>query len=247
MIQQLKAEYSEEDTENINGDSINLHIYEKAGYMFENLMKTGNCCILSGSPIISAKVIILDYINDEIIYVLNSENNNFIQYSHGNQDKFYCVIFRDDYDIYVTPPIQIVGGEYYEGIPEYQTGIDICLNKKGSKYTSLFRIRLNMRNLNIDESYSVVSNDYFIKLCFKNINSNKQSYFLQKRMPESGIISWEDCTYFSLNTDYIIDISLSHQSDKDSQLAHQTFDGSVANSNVIDLYFDLEDENNTSE
>ena len=115
LILQLKEEYSDTDTVTIENDNnVKFEIYEKAGYIYRDLTKTGKHEILSGCYVPFVKVIILDYFSNEIIYDFVPNENKYIYFAPGNNNKFYGVFFHDDYDIYVTPPIQVVGGDFSE-------------------------------------------------------------------------------------------------------------------------------------
>lgn len=237
-IQRLKAEYSEADTETFSSESgsVDFHIYEKAGYIFQDLMQTGDYIALKGKEVSSAKVVIMDYFSDTIISTLRSEERGYVRYSHGNQEKFYGIIFHDDYDIYVTCPLRIVSGEECYG-PE------VFLEKRNSQYTPLFQLRL-YTDIDPTNKYSTAPFRYGVEFCLKDAYNNEiggNSYHTS--MYEDGVLSWGDKTYFSLNTSYIIDISLHRGSGKNQiESTHQTFDGTVTSSNQIDLLFEFDQE-----
>ena len=148
---------------------------------------------------------------------------------------------HDDYDLYVTPPIQAVGGESSDNVKIY-------LDKKGIKYTPLSQIHLYMRNPRSDEPYVPISSDHFIGLSCVNINDGNLSSFYQiETLPDSEVLLFGGYSYFSLNTDYELDISLYHQSDESSELAHETFNGSIPDSNIAEIVFELDNKNNTPE
>lgn len=238
-IQQLKAEYSQGDTEVLGSDSgsVEFNLYEKAGYVFENLMETGDRDILLGEEISFAKLVIMDYSSDTVICTLNSGEIGFVRYSPGNQKKFYIVVLHDDYNIHVTPPFQVVS----EGQRRWT---NIFLEKKDSQYTSLFQLRLYMESPNLLERYSIVPPGYDIIFYTKNIYDNQNGGTpYQSSTSESGILYWDNKSYFCLNTDYIMDISLQFLSGTfQVESTHRTFDGSVTNSNQIDLYFNFNQE-----
>lgn len=169
----MKAEYSEGDTEVLGSDSgsVEFNLYEKAGYVFENLMETGDRDILLGEEISFAKLVIMDYSSDTVICTLNSGEIGFVRYSPGNQKKFYIVVLHDDYNIHVTPPFQVVS----EGQRRWTK---IFLEKKDSQYTSLFQLRLYMESPNLFERYSIVPPGYDIIFYTKNMRSK---YFVSAR------------------------------------------------------------------
>lgn len=237
LIQQLKAEYTDKDAQVIENDSVEFSFYEIAGYMYQDLLKSGKANILAGKTVSPDRVIIFDYSNDDIIYSYSPENNNIIHYP-DSQKKFYCVVFHDDYDVYVSPPIQTIGGESYNDISVY-------LDKKDSEYTSLFQTRLYMRSSNSDESYSIVSDNYIVQYSCRDLYSDNGSTTYQIRMSNSGIISSGRFSYFSLNTNYVMNVFLCNIDDE-SRLAQKTVDSSTANSNLVEVYFEIDNkENNT--
>lgn len=238
LIQQLKEEYSDKDTEIIKNYSVELCFFEKAGLLYYDLEKNGNVIILGGEYVSHAKVIILDYFSDEIIYTYDSTQNT-IQHYQDSQNKFYCIIINDDYDIYVTHPIQIIGGDDYNRV-------NIFLNKKNSTYTSLCQIYLNMQNFEIDNSSSDMPNDYFITFGCRNKYSRNYNKSYGIQISESGVLSYNNYSYFSINTNYILDIYLYNSLDdkREFPLAHQIFDGLVTNSNLVDVTFEFTEKNN---
>ncbi len=234
LIQQLKDEYSEADTTAIESESgsVEFYINERAGRIYHDLMNTENYDILKGRPISSAKMVIMDYSSDEIICTLTSSDN--IRYSPGNQNKFYCVVFHDDYDLYVTCPIQVVSGE--------ESGnFSMNLEKKDCQYTPLFQLRLYMTSPDEDKSYCIASSYKDAIFTCRSLHDSKIVNTYYGITTESGILSWGTQTYFSLNADYVMDIYLSPESNREIKSTHCTFDGSVTNSNQIDLYFDFND------
>lgn len=60
-------------------------------------------------------------------------------------------------------------------------------------------------------------------------------------------LSYEEKREVFLNTNYIIEFSLAYQSNPDSQLAYETFDGSATYSNLVDLYFEFDSGNDILE
>lgn len=236
-IQQIKSSYSEADTKIIEDDTVDFRIVEKAGYIYQDLMKTGKPEILAGSFVNSAQIIILDYLSDDIIYTYTSQNG-IIHHLPGNQNKFYCVVMHEDYDICVTQPIQVIEKEH----EKYYNGIDIYLDKKNSNYTPLSRICLYMRDLKSnDESPSVITDDYIIRFTCINTNSKSNSSSFQINTLNSGILSYSEKSFFCLNTNYIMQISLYHKSDDNHVLAQQTFDGSIIDSNLTEIIFEVDD------
>ncbi len=235
----LKASYSDADTILVENIEIEFCIAEKAGIIYRNLKKTGKQHFLSGAYAPSAKVIFLDYFSDDIIYSCTSKEAPI---PYTNSDKFYCVVVHDDYELCVTPPIKIIGGNK-------NNRVDIQLDKKDAVYTPLSQIHLYMQDPKSNGSYDAIPSDYILVFHCTNINDGHTylDYNVGK-IPSSGIVSYKDeCTYFSLNTDYEMDLSLRHQSDENLELAYQIFDGPVQNSTMTEVIFELDNKNGTSE
>ena len=243
LIQQLKAEYSSTDVNDIgNKDgSVTLSVWEKAGYIFQDFMKTGKYEILRGDMVSDAKVIIFDYFSDEMICSFTTNTSGIVRYAPGNQKQFYAVIFHDNYDIYVTPPIRVTS--------EDNNGyMEIYLEGKESEYTPLCQFCLYVYGLNEDEYYSIAS-DYHVCFCCKTVlpDDKISSPSYNTTVSNSGILSWSGNSYFSLNTKYVLDIALYPPSNFDLESTHETVDCSVTNSNQIDLFFEFAGENDTVE
>lgn len=235
-IQRLKAEYSKTDTETVKSESesLQIEICETAGYIFLDLMKTEACATLDGMRVPNVTLVVMDYSTDQILCSFNSGEGWCIVYSPGNEEEFYAVAFHDDYDIYVTHPFKVIHGEGNHGTSIY-------LEKKGSQYTPPCRLRLFMRDMNTEHGYFIVPTQY--KAVFTMEKNGTQFVSFHGRTTESGILTWSQGTYFSLNTDYIMDIYLREAFEDDSiESMHQTFDGSITNSNQIDFYFDFNQE-----
>ncbi len=239
LIQQMKEKYTDSDSIIIENRDVEFYIRDKAGCVYRDIMKTGKCEILAGEYIHGAKIIILDYFSDEILDVCTSINNG-VQYLPESQ--FYCVIFHDEYEMYVTPSIQVVGGEGYNYVPIY-------MDKKDAQYTPLFQFNLYMRDLQSNGRFTLVSKDYIISLYCMNIYSGMGSTSYIKEISKPGkMLFWEN-SYFSLRTDYSIHFSLFHKSDEDIilsgqtidvLLAEQTIDGFIIDSNIVDIFFEVD-------
>ena len=190
-----------------------------------------------GDRVPYTKVIILDYYSDEVIYTFSPENSHKISYSPGEKNIFYCVVFHNNYDIYVSEPIQVVGGEC-------QNIINISLEEKHNEYTPLFQVRLYAQDNKSDTSYSVVSDGYGVQYHCENKYTNNPTVTSQIWTSNSGMLSIGQYSYFCLNTNYMIDTSLFAPSDDISRFNHQTFDGSITDSNIVELYFSIDSEVN---
>lgn len=236
-IQRLKAQYSETDTEVFENEdeSLIFYIYEKAVLVFQDPAKAEVCDILSGKEVSNVKLVILDYSTDQILRTFYSGSDSYCRYSPGNEKIFYAVLFHDDYHIYVTRPFKVTRGNTPYGTAIY-------LEKKGAQYTPMFQLRLHVKDLHTDEDYSVVSsrNNAAISVVKNDGIEYDRRY---GGTTESGILTWMEGTYFSLNTDYKLDLYLQQTSEAGSiDSTHQTFDGSVTNSNQIDLFFEFNQE-----
>lgn len=237
IIQKLKSEYSDENTQIIGRDGVNINFYEKSAYLYHNLSKTGISDVLHGNKVKPDKVIIMDYQSDNILYTFMPESNH-ISYYHDNQNKFYCVVCCKDYNIYVSPPIM--------AIEKIGTNIiDLCLDKEEDKYTPLFQMRAYRYNIPRDHFMYILSSDYIIDIyCEKKYNDDNINTFYNVDILDSGILSINGYNYVSLNTNYIMNFSLYHGSDLDSKLSNVIVDGNVTNSNLIDVCFPINNENN---
>lgn len=237
-IQRQKAAYSEADTEKLGseGGDVSLYVCEKAGCIFQDQMKTGDCRALAGAAVSSAKVLIMDYSTDTMICTLSSEKYGSVRYSPGNQKKFYAIVFHDNYDICVTCPFQVVN-------EDRNNWADIFLEKKDCQYTPLFQLRLYMPNLDAGGEYSTVPAGYDTRFRPKNIYEDRFGSSYPGSASESGILRWDNRSYFSLSTDYVVEVWLLRESGTDwIESKHETFDGSVTNSNQIDLFFEFDQE-----
>lgn len=237
-IQRQKAAYSEADTEKLGseGGDVNLYVCEKAGCIFQDQMKTGDCRALAGAAVSSAKVLIMDYSTDTMICTLSSEKYGSVRYSPGNQKKFYAIVFHDNYDICVTCPFQVVN-------EDRNNWADIFLEKKDCQYTPLFQLRLYMPDLDSGGGYSPVPAGYDGRFQPKNIYENRFGSTYPGSTSESGILHWDNRSYFSLSTDYVVEVWLLRESGTDwIESKHETFDGSVTSSNQIDLLFEFDQE-----
>ncbi len=157
LIQQLKAEYLDEDTEIFENNCINLCFNEIGGYLYSNLMKSENYDILKGKGVVPTKVFIIDYFSDEIIYEFSPKQLSSIWYFPGNPNSFYCVAFHESYDIFVSPPIQVVGGDSFGRL-------DIYFNKKDYEFTPLFQLSAYIYDSKSDISPFICSSDYKVSL-----------------------------------------------------------------------------------
>lgn len=105
--------------------------------------------------------------------------------------------------------------------------------------------------LDVKSNYSdiPIPDDYIVKMEYKDMVSGNCSPKYYTEISESGILEYNNCSYFSLNTNYVMNFYLYHKIDDDnSELVTQAkFNGDITNSNLVDIYFTLEDESDTSE
>ncbi|MCI8798456.1 MAG: hypothetical protein HFH88_01410 [Lachnospiraceae bacterium] len=238
LIQELKN--ANDSTIIIKNDNVTLNFYELAGYVYSDIKKMYNYEMLAGKKVIPSKVIILDYLSDDIIYIFDPQEKNYIKYMPNNKETFYCIIFHEDYSIYVTQPIRVIGGDYYGGM-------DILLSKADDEFTSLFKLRVHVKDLQLDEDYLICSSDYRIRISCKDRYSNEASVSYIRNMSDIGIILYNDCSYFSLNTDYVMELMLYNQSDLNKVLSSEVFDRIITDSNVEEIYFEINNEVETNE
>lgn len=239
-INKSKMKYSNSDTIIIKNDKIWFFTYEKAGFIYSNLLETEDYYELIGKCVFPEKIIILDYLSDRIIYSFTLDESVAVSFYPENQNKFYCVLFHEDYDICVTPPIQVIGGEddYF---------LWVGLEKKSSKYTPMVQIHLNIfdinnhdNKLNTELQFTNYS-EYHVLLEMRNKHSEELIPALKLRLPDSGIISLENYSYFRLNTDYAVEVSLYQNPEDYFELARQTVDCIGVYSNVQEIFFHLDD------
>lgn len=228
LIKQLKAGYSEADTRVIESDSVHFEVCENAGYIYQDIMKTSGCEILEGIQVSNAKIIILDCDSDEIVRSYEADKWGRVDHLPGNQKNFYCVVFHDNYNIYVSSPFRVVGGESYNSI-------DICLERINSEYTPLFQFRIRIHDLILDETYSIDSSEYIARFRCEDAISKEYNMTYGVHISDVEILSLYNKTYFSLNTNYIMDFFLDFESDSKLKSTHVIFDGSVKNTNIIDV------------
>lgn len=239
LIQQLKSEYLDEDINIIKSNSVFFKFYENAGYVYSDSIGTEQRCMLQGSGIVPSKMIILDYASDEVIYIFTPERSNYVRYSPENQESFYCVVFCENYDIYVTQPFHVVGsGDYY-------TLVDIFLNNKYDEYTPIFKIRTYKQELELDKGFYYCSSDYIVEFNCKNTYHNEEEKRYFAKVMDSGILSFNNGMYFSLNTKYTMNFSLYHKSNPNIQLANNVFDGFITNTNIVEIHFLFNNKNDT--
>lgn len=239
QIRKLKSKYTMLDCRIIHGNNLGLYFAEKACYVFRNAQNNKGYELI-GDKVYPDKVIILDYSNNEILYVLTPKDNT-IEYTPENQKVFYGVIFATDYEICVTPPFKVVGGD-----SEYRP--DICFDKEGSNFALPIQIYTHIHDLKSDKQYSIPSTDYEIKIAYRSIKYGYEENALYNvNVLDSDMISFdEDFTYFSLNENYEMYIYLYRKigGEYESEyVAEQTFDGSITDSNFVEIVFDVEDIN----
>lgn len=235
-ILQKKAEYADSDTLLIKNERVWVDINEKAGYICNDLQNTGEPTILAGRCLDSITVYFLDYETNNVIYTLSSSKNGTIEYYPGNTKKFFCVVITSEYELFVSQPIQALGGENLQAL-------QIFLDKADSRYSPLFQVRLQA----CDSSQT--TRDFYIPSTavvsfqcvdrYSDHNSFPSSHY-KGGTTSSGIIQFGSKCYFSLNTRYVLDVSLKVvdvSSGEEMLLPYKTIDGSIKNTNLIDIFF----------
>lgn len=238
-ILQKKAEYTYSDTQQIECDRVWIWIYEKAGYIYNSLQKSDDPVILEGKKLDSVIVYFLDYETDNVICTLLS-SNGAVEYYPGNTRKFYCVVATSEYELYVSKPIQALGGDN-------SRAISILLDKIEDKYSPLFQVRLEgCDSSQSSQDCSLFSDAAVCFYCMDTYSEHGDSYY-QVRTTDSGIVEhhWSK-SYFSLNTRYVLNVSLklidvsSSEEMYPNTLPYKTIDGSIKDTNIINVFFEYD-------
>lgn len=237
LIQKLKQLNTK--TKIIKCDSVTFDFYEKAGCLYSDIRKTTETYILEGDEVIPSKIIIVDYLNDDIIYSFNPKEKNSVAYFPNSQNVFYCIVFHENYNLYVTQPIQVIGGDNYGHM-------DILLSKDSDAYTPVFQLRAYVRDPKVDEYYSICLPDYYVSIECKNRYTNYSNNSIGTKVLETGILSFGNSCYFSLNTNYTMSLSLYNDSTLENMISCTTFNESITDTNMADIYFEIESEPNTN-
>lgn len=237
VILQKKAEYTDSDILLIEGDGVFIKIYEKAGYMYNNLQKSDAPLILEGKELDSVTVYFLDYETDDVTYTFLSSKNGSVEYYPGNSRKFYCVIVGSEYELYVSKPIQALGGYGSRAIA-------ILLDKIGDKYSPLFQVHSKgCDSSQISRNYSRLSDVAVSFYCMDRYSEQSGSHY-QVHTTDSGIIehSWLK-SFFSLNTRYALNVSLKAvdvSSGEEISLPYITINGPDKSANIVYIFFDYD-------
>lgn len=144
-------------------------------------------------------------------------------------------MFHENYNIYVTPPIQVVSGGNNDSFL-------LQLEEKGSEYTPLCQFRIHVQDPSADTPYSIASPEDMIHFHCEAVMSDETIVCggYGSSVNELGILSWSNKTYFSLNTKYTMDIFLYRGRLKST---HNKISSFPENSNIMDLYFEYLNEN----
>lgn len=238
-ILQKKAEYADSDTQLIESDNVWVAIREKAGYMYYDSQNSDNCLILSGRSLGSITVYFLDYETNNVICTLSSGEDGFIEYYPGNTRRFFCVVITSEYELFVSNPIQALGGDQLEPV-------DIILDKADSKYSPLFQVRLQTHDSSqTTQGFCITSASAVSFQCVDRYSDH--SSFPGTRYhgetTNSGILEFGYKCFFSLNTRYVLDVSLKGidvSSGEETSLPYKTVDGSIKDTNLIDIFFEYD-------
>lgn len=211
--------------------------------MYYDLRSLDNPTILEGKQLASVKVFFLDYETDDVINTLLSNESGDIIFYPENTRKFYCVVITSEYELYISKPIQALGGEKPQGT-------HIILDKADSKYSPPFRVRIQACDSSqTTQNFSILSNTTFTFRGVDNTYSDHSSFHsirFEGQTNDSGIIRFGSKCYFSLNSRYVLDVSLKAfdiSSGKEMYLPYKTIDGSIKNTNLIDVFFEYDGSN----
>lgn len=88
---------------------------------------------------------------------------------------------------------------------------------------------------------------YRVFIKFMNEYSGYTDTSYGMNLPDSGKLLYNGMSYFSFNSNYVMNISLYHKSDEKTILASKTVKASITDSNIIEVIFDIDTENSISE
>lgn len=239
-ILEMKAQYIYSDTCQFKDDSLSFRINEKAGYVYRNIGNENFTNSLEGKSLSSIRVFFLDYETDNVICTLVSDERGCLQYYSEDNRVFYCVVISPEYELYVSPPLQMNTGKE---LPFFY----ITLDKLDCEFSPLFKIRVHARDSSqLDQSYTLFPHASIAFRCI-NVYSDpaltNNTYITETN--DSGILDFNGCN-FSLNTNYVLDIVLyaehisSDENDSSYESPSQTVDGSISNTNIIDVYLEYD-------
>lgn len=237
-ILQKKSEYSYNDTLLIKYEFVEFCISEKAGGMFYDFEGVGELT-LGGKDISRAIVCFLDYNTNEIICILNSDEDGYVRYYPEADRKFYCVAFAPEYEMYVSEPILVEGGEEFKLV-------NIFLDAINSEYTSTFQIRIQTWDNSIQpiQNFSILSHCNIGLRCVECSAVNHESFRSRGygcHTNDLGIVSFGPLSYLKLNTKYMLDVSLNMLDTSSNQplefysAPYETIDSSNLSTNLIDI------------
>lgn len=239
-ILEKKAEYTEADIKTIDNTYVNLDVCEKVGEIFSDLERKSEAWSLAGQPISSATVIFLDYETNNIIYTLTPNEKGNINYYPGNHKKFYYVVYSPGYKLYVSKPTQI---EWQGSLRE---SVRVDLEKEDSVFSPLFQICIKVMDSSQSKSkFSIFSNSW-ISIHFIERNTTHDSFegiTYSYQTNYSGLVSIYDKCYFSINTNYVLDISLEMKDTLSDKLLsfyespYTTIDSLITNTNLKEVFF----------
>ena len=239
-ILEKKAEYTDADIKIINNTYIDLDVCEKVGEIFSDLERKSEAWTLAGQPISSAIVIFLDYETNNIIYTLTTNEKGNINYYPGNHKKFYYVVYNPGYKLYVSKPTQI---EWQGSLRE---SVKANLEKEDSTFSPLFQICIKVMDSSQTKSKFTIFSNSWISIHFVERNATHDSFdgiTYSYQTNYSGLVSSYDKCYFSINTNYVLDISLEMKDTLSDKLLsfyespYTTIDSLITNTNLKEVFF----------
>ncbi len=238
-ILQSKSEYVDSDTQLIESDKVWVTVSEKAGYMYYDPQNSDNYLTLRGKSLDAITVYFLDYETNNVICTLLSGKDGFVEYYPGNTRRFFCVVIPSEYELFVSNPIQVLGGEQLQAV-------DIVLDRADSRYSHLFQVRI--KTYDSSQATQEICTAPISAVSFQCVDrySDHSSFSGIRylgRTSGSGILESGSKCFFSLNTRYVLDISLNGidiLSGEEMSLPYETVDDSIKDTNLIDIFFEYD-------
>lgn len=238
-ILQKKTEYTGSDIQLVGSDRVLINIREKAGYICYDLQDLDKHYSLDGGLLDSSTVYFLDYETNNVICTLSSSENGTVEYYPVNTIRFFCVVITSGYELFVSSPMQALEGE------ESKT-IDFFLEKSDCTYSTLFQVRIQACDSSqTTQDFCILSNAIVSFQCVGRYSDHSffHSAHYTGETTSSGTISFGPKCYFSISTRYVLDVSLKGvdiSSGEKVSLLYETIDGSINNTNLIDIFFEYD-------
>lgn len=251
-ILQKKDGYRADDAIKSENRYVNLLVCENAGtmYTYSGDMKEISSESLGGRDLPDVQVVLFDYEDNHVIASYRSDEKGGISHYAQKGDRFYCAVVTAEYELYVSPPIFVIGTEEVE----YSGLISLYLKKADDAYLSPHFVRVNVRDQTQSEpGYSALQRGYVNYRCIEKNCVDHESFdsmFYSVYTNESGFLSngGEERYCFELNDRYELDMELNLK-DASTNMTPYFYDGVYTtveefpdSSNVIDVYFDYDGE-----